>query len=141
MTSIVDAGPLVTTAENSSPEAMRIRATMLAERGPLIVPATVTAEVDYLLSKLDTGRSQAAFVRDFAEGRLQAECLERAEYAIVLQLGERYRDLRPGLADLSIVVLAHRFRTHRIITSDQRHFRAMTAIDGNPFTLLPWDEA
>jgi predicted nucleic acid-binding protein len=45
------------------------------------------------------------------------------------------------LADLSIVVLAHRFRTTRIATFDERHFRALRPLDGGSFTLLPADAA
>ena len=111
------------------------------ERGSLIIPAPITAEVDYLVSRESGDDAARAFLEDIAAGRFEVVCLAAEEYSTVVELSRRYRDLRPGLADLSIVVLAHRFRTHRIITSDQRHFRAMTAIDGTPFTLLPWDEA
>ncbi len=51
----------------------------------------------------------------------------------------RYRDLELGLADASIVVLAERWSTHTLATFDQRHFRAVTALDGRAFTLLPSD--
>ena len=38
---------------------------------------------------------------------------------------ESYRDLGIGLADASIVVLAGRFDTDRVLTLDERHFRAL----------------
>jgi len=51
----------------------------------------------------------------------------------------RYRDLELGLADASIVVLAEQWSTHTIATFDERHFRTVPALDGQPFTLLPAD--
>lgn len=140
MTAMLDAGPLVTVAENTSPEAMSIRAALERERGPLIIPAPVTAEVDYLLSRPHFGDAPLQFIADIAAGRFSVECLTASEYATVLQLAQRYRDLRPALADLSVVVLAHRFGTLRVFTNDVRRFRAITSLSGAPFTLLPWDE-
>ncbi len=139
MTAIVDAGPLVS-LKTLSPDAARIMAALRKERGLLIVPAPVTAEVDYLLTREAGVAAAHAFIEDVAAGRFLVGCLEPEEYATVLELSRRYAALAPGLADLSIVVLAQRFGTHRIFTIDQRHFRAMTALDGKPFSLLPWDE-
>lgn len=45
--------------------------------------------------------------------------------------------LNLGLADLSVVVLAHRFRTRRLLTFGERDFRAVTPLSGGSFTLLP----
>lgn len=50
-----------------------------------------------------------------------------------------YRDLMIGLADASILVLAGRYRTNRILTLDERHFRALRTPRGEHFTLLPAD--
>jgi hypothetical protein len=40
---------------------------------------------------------------------------------------------------LSVVILAHRFRTRRLLTFDERHFHAITPLAGGSFTLLPRD--
>jgi len=69
----------------------------------------------------------------------RVECLTDEEYALLAQLQRRYADLAPGLADLSVVALAHRFGTDRILTFDQRHFRTMHSADNRPFRLLPVD--
>jgi predicted nucleic acid-binding protein len=57
----------------------------------------------------------------------------------VARLDEQYADLDLGLADLSVVVLAHRFRTTRLLTFDERDFRAVTPLAGGSFTLIPRD--
>ncbi|MGH2355036.1 MAG: hypothetical protein ACRDI2_09890 [Chloroflexota bacterium] len=43
------------------------------------------------------------------------------------------------LADASLVVLARRYRTRRILTFDQRAFRAVEPLHGGAFTILPAD--
>ena len=52
---------------------------------------------------------------------------------------DRYADLRVGLADASVVVLAMRHRTVDLLCTDERHFRALRGPGGRPFRLLPFD--
>ncbi len=52
----------------------------------------------------------------------------------------RRADLKLGLADCSIVVLAHRYRTTRIVSFDERHFRVVRPLQGRAFTMLPADD-
>jgi len=52
---------------------------------------------------------------------------------------ESYRDLRIGLADASIVVLARRYAVSDVLTLDERHFRAIFGPRDQPFRLLPSD--
>jgi predicted nucleic acid-binding protein len=62
------------------------------------------------------------------------------EYEMVLQLDRQDADLDVGLADLSVVVLARRFGTRRLLTLDERHVWTLRPLDGGTFTLLPADE-
>jgi uncharacterized protein len=55
------------------------------------------------------------------------------------RVARRYRDLELGLADASIVVLAERFGTRRLLTLEERAFRSVTPLQGGQFTLLPAD--
>jgi uncharacterized protein len=52
---------------------------------------------------------------------------------------ERYREMRIGLADASLVVLADRYATTRLLTLDERHFRAIRPLDPKAFALPPAD--
>ena len=63
----------------------------------------------------------------------------RSDVAAAVEIIERYRDLDIGLTDASLVVLAGRYGTERILTLDERHFRVLRAPSGRPFTLLPAD--
>lgn len=57
----------------------------------------------------------------------------RAAHAVVA----RYQDQQIGITDASLVVLAERYRTKRILTLDHRHFSVLRASNGEPFELLP----
>ena len=56
-----------------------------------------------------------------------------------LTVVERYREHDIGLTDASIVVLAGRYGTDRVLTLDERHFRTLRTPAGKPFTILPAD--
>ena len=140
MTLIVDAAPLVALGDRRDPLHPAVLQTLESESGDLVVPAPVSAEIDYLLRSRGGREAARRFLRDVAEGRLQVEGLSREEHDIVLDLDGRYSDLDVGLADLSVVVLAQRFRTRRLLTFDERHFRTLRPIAGGAFTLLPADQ-
>jgi len=137
---IVDAAPIVAAADRRDPQAGDVLAVLQGHRGPFIIPAPVTAEIDYLLHTRGGRHVADAFVEDLAVGRFEVECLTPLEYRMVGELSRRYAGLEPGLADLSVVMLARRYGVTDILTFDQRHFRAMTPLEGGPaFRLLPAD--
>lgn len=80
-----------------------------------------------------------AILADLAAGRFTVAGLEREDYATIIDLEARYADLALGLADCALVVLADRHRTTRIVTFDERHFRAVAPLRGDAFTLVPAD--
>jgi len=109
------------------------------EPGELVIPAPVSAEVDYLLGRRLGRAARLTFLEDLAAGRFKVACLEADEHGVVTALERRFEDLDAGLADLSVVIVARRFATRRILTFDQRHFRALRPLNGGRFTLLPAD--
>ena len=139
MTLLLDAAPLVALADPDEPQRDSILEVLAEERGALVIPAPVTAEIDYLLGQRFGHAARRAFLRDLAAGRFTVASLNREDYATIVELDTRYEDLQLGLADCSLVVLADRFGTHRIVSFDDRHFRAVTPLSGEAFTLLPAD--
>ena len=137
---IVDTAPIVSVVEPNHPDGPSALRVLLKEPDELIMPAPVTAEIDYFLQARGGPTGNRTFLRDLAARRYYVPCLEPADYSTLAALNEQYRDLNVGLVDLSIIVIAARFRTTRILTFDQRHFRAMRPLQGGVFTLLPYDE-
>jgi predicted nucleic acid-binding protein len=139
VTLIVDGAPLVALGDARDPLHAAVGDVLRAEGGDLVVPAPVAAEVDYLIRRRGTAAAARAFLRDVASGRFRVEGLTADEHGTVARLDEQYADLDLGLADLSVVILAHRFRTRRLLTFDERDFRAVTPLSGGSFMLLPRD--
>lgn len=139
MTLLIDAAPLVAVADPNEPRRPAILDLLRAEAGALVVPAPVTAEVDYLLGRRFGASARRAFLTDLAAGRFVVGCLEAGDHATVLELESRYEALELGLCDCALVILADRHRTNRLLTFDERHFRAVTPLGGGAFTILPAD--
>jgi uncharacterized protein len=139
VTVVIDAAPLVAFGDANDLHFPRIDELLRTVDGPLIIPAPVTAEVDYLLGQRVGRGPRRNFIADLAAGRFTVAGLEREDYATIGELNARYADLELGLADCALVVIADRYKTNRILSFDERHFRAVTPIQGGAFTILPSD--
>jgi predicted nucleic acid-binding protein len=139
VTLVIDAAPLVAFGDANDPHFTRIDELLRTVDGPLIIPAPVTAEVDHLLGQRVGRGPRRNFIADLAAGRFAVACLEREDYATIGEIDARYADLELGLADCALVVIANRYKTNRILSFDERHFRAVTPLQGGAFTILPSD--
>lgn len=139
MALIVDAGALYAQADAADPGHEAVRALLLDEREELVTTELAVAEADYLILDRLGPDAEAAFLDDLAEGTFLMECLDPAGILEARELTRRYRDLRLGLADASLVVLAARHATRRILTFDERAFRAVEPLQGGSFEVLPAD--
>jgi predicted nucleic acid-binding protein len=100
----------------------------------------VLAELDYLISTNSGPAEEDRLLRDVARGVYQLEEFGSADVSAALTIIERHADLRLGLTDASIVVLAERHQCLDVLTLDQRHFRTVRGPGGRPFRLLPFDD-
>ncbi|MGA2929590.1 MAG: PIN domain-containing protein [Solirubrobacteraceae bacterium] len=139
MTLLIDAAPLVALADPDEPRREQILEALGGEPGSLVIPAPTTAEIDYLLGQRFGRAARRAFLTDLAHGRFSVSGLDPDDYTTIVGLEARYEGLDLGLADCALVVLADRYRTDRILTFDERHFRTVTQLRGEPFTVLPAD--
>ena len=130
MTLILDTGPLVAVADRNDRLQGPVEEMLRTEPGELVVPVTVAAEADYLLGRRGGRVARLAFLDDLARGRFILASLSESDVATIVELERRYVDLDAGLTDLSIVVIAARFKTLRIATVD-RHFRTLRPLDGH----------
>jgi len=141
MALIVDAGALYAQADADEPRHAAVAAALREEGETLVTSELAVAEADYLILERLGVEVELAFIDDLAEGTFVVECLTRDEIRTARMLVEQYRGLRIGLADASLVVLADRYRSTRLLTFDERAFRAVAPLGGGTFTLLPADSA
>jgi predicted nucleic acid-binding protein len=138
---IVDAGALYAQADADEPQHDAVVALLRAEHDTLVTSQVVTAEADYLILRRLGVDVELAFLDDLAAGTYVTDALTPPDLAVARDVAARYRELELGLADASLVVLAARWQTRRILTLDQRAFRAVTPLQGGFFTVLPADTA
>lgn len=106
---------------------------------PLLLSPFVLAELDYLLARHIGVAAQTAFLDEVARGAYQLEPFRPVDVAAARAVLDRFPDLKIGLADASLVVLAERHRTRDVLTLDERHFRALRTRDRKRFRVLPFD--
>jgi len=106
---------------------------------PLLLSPFVLAELDYLLAQHVGPAAQTALLDEVARGAYRLEPFDSLDVGAASKLVERYADLRIGLTDASLVVLAVRHGARDILTLDERHFRALRIGDRKRFRLLPAD--
>lgn len=83
--------------------------------------------------------AETDLLREVAAGVYDLVAFTTDDLVEASNLIERYQDLRIGLADASVAVVAARMRTTRLLTLDQRHFRTIKPLWGEAFVLLPAD--
>ena len=136
---ILDSSGLYAALTARQPEHERVKQTLDDEEGPFFLSPFVLAEVDYLVADRVGIDAELAVLREVEAGAYRLVPFQTESVAEARSVIERYRDLGIGLADASIVVLARLLGTTRVLTLDERHFRALRTAGGDPFTLLPAD--
>jgi predicted nucleic acid-binding protein len=116
------------------------REVLAADPGPLLLSPFVLAELDHLLLERVGVQAERALLDEVAGGVYDLVPFGMGEVAEAADLVGRYGDLRIGLADASVVVIAAAARTTRVLTLDERHFRPLRPLWGKAFTLLPADQ-
>lgn len=115
-------------------------ARVLARPQQRILSPFVLAELDYLVADVAGQNAELVVLEDVARGAYQLAPFSAADVARAREVIARYADLRLGLADASLIVLADHYDCHDVLTLDQRHFRAVSSLTGQPFRLLPHDD-
>ncbi len=136
---LLDTSGILAALDKSERLHLSTRDVLLAEAQPAVMSPLVLAEADYLLTR-NLGRSFALdLAAEVAVGAYELAPLDREDVGDAVRVLQHYLDLDIGLTDASIVVLAERYGCNRILTLDERHFRALRTLDGRPFKLLPAD--
>lgn len=140
MALLIDAGVLYAHTDEDEPRHRSVATFLDGTDEALVTTELVLAEADYLILKRLGPEAESLFLHDLAEGTYLSTCLSSADLRTAEEVVNRYRDLRLGLADASLVVAAKTFETNRILTFDERAFRAITPLQGGAFQVLPADQ-
>ncbi|MGH7130282.1 MAG: type II toxin-antitoxin system VapC family toxin [Planctomycetaceae bacterium] len=136
---LLDTSGLLSAIDSSQRHHAVCAALLSRADGPLLLSPFVLAELDYLLGCHVGTSSQITLLEEVVRGAYRLEPFTAADVESAIEVIERYRDLRIGLADASIVVLAERHSVRDVLTLDERHFRTLRIGRRRRFRLLPAD--
>jgi predicted nucleic acid-binding protein len=136
---VLDTGGLYAAIDANEKLHGRSVAALSAARPPRVISPFVLAELDYLVGSRVGHEAQLSLVDEVVRGAYRLEPFDSEDMDRAKRVMERYADLRIGLADASVVVLAQRHRTLDLLCTDERHFRALRGSGGKAFRLLPYD--
>jgi predicted nucleic acid-binding protein len=134
---IVDTSGLLAFFNDREPAHEAVRDILTGTDEALVVSPFVVAEVDYLVATRHGVDAELAVLRQLGSEAFEIPEFTTADVAKATRVVERYRDQQIGIADASLVILAARYRTRRIVTLDRRHFTVLKPARGHSFDLLP----
>jgi uncharacterized protein len=138
---VLDTSGLLAALDADQRHHERARQALNADPGPFLLSPFVLAELDYLLLERVGMHAERALLDEVAAGVYDLVPFGVEEVAAAADLIGRYGELRIGLADASLAVIAAAAKTTRLLSLDERHFRPMRPLWGDAFTLLPADQS
>jgi len=137
MALVVDAGPLVALLDADDTHHDACLELLATHPGPLVVPALVVTEVVQLVAGRIGVRAEVSFLADLAEGTFSVDHVAAGDWKRIAQLVGRYRDLRLGSVDASVIAAAERLNVTTVATLDRRHFGVVAPAHVPALTLVP----
>lgn len=138
---LLDTSGLVAALDEDQASHHAAAAALREGKGPYLLSPFVLAELDYLLATKVGTNVALDLLEDVAQGAYELAPFDRNDIARARAIIEAYRDQDIGLADASIVVLSERHASRDVLTLDERHFRTLRGVAGQPFRLLPADRS
>jgi predicted nucleic acid-binding protein len=102
-----------------------------------VVPLPALTEVDYLIARNVGPSSALEVMRLLVTGDIVIDHLTHADLERATELMRVYADSFIGFVDSSIIALAERLNTTRIVTLDRGHFTFVRPRHCTRFDLLP----
>ena len=132
---LVDTGPLVAILSRDDQYHDACVAALRKMSGPLFSCWPVVTEAAWLLR--NSPRAVQQLLRGIDGGFLELLPIAGSEADAVADLMKQYEEIRPQLADVSLVYLAIRERIETIFTLDRRDFSIYRSGRKRGFRLLP----
>jgi hypothetical protein len=136
---VADSGALYALYDKRDRNHRAVREALQAEDGPILIPAALLSEIDYLLRVRIGFTAEQRFLEGIEKGAFTVEGFTIEDAAFCRKLLVKYQDLDLGLADASVIATAERLGIRTILTVDERDFRAVRTSKGESFVLLPAD--
>jgi uncharacterized protein len=137
---ILDSGGLLVAIDPVQDDHAAFAKALTTHRGPLVISPFVVAELDYMIGRNYGEESRLTFLDEVDRGAYRLELFGGEDFTRARELTGAYPHLPGfGIADAANVVLAERYGTEDILTTDQRDFREIELPGGRYFRILPYD--
>jgi len=134
---ILDTGPLYASLDRSDDDHARCRSLIETADEPLVIPAPVLVEVDFLIHRSLHPGVLVALLSDIESGAYDVVALVASDYRRVRELCDRYADADIGFVDASVLAVVERLDEPKLATLDQRHFGTLRPRHTDTLRLLP----
>ena len=137
MALVLDTGPLYATLDRNDAQYQRCRDLLQGTAEPLVIPAPVLIEVDWLVhTRLHAGVF-LALLDDIIAGAYRVEEVQAQDYQRIRELCDRYSDADIGFVDAAVLAIVERLNEPKLATLDQRHFRVLRPRHVDALRLVP----
>jgi hypothetical protein len=137
---VLDTGGLYAFLDRDDADHEAASAAINADPGPFLLSPFVLAELDYLVARRLGVPAACELLDDVDNGVYTLVTFGDEDLSQAAMLVKQYADLGIGVTDASVAVVAARYRTVGLLSTDARHFRAIRPLrGGESFRLLPYD--
>jgi predicted nucleic acid-binding protein len=134
---ICDTGALYGALDRSDADHDACAELISGEGTPIVVPAPVVVELDWLASSRLEPSAFRAFLADISGGAIKVAELVPTDYKRIGELMERYSEHEIGFVDAAVLAVMERLGETRLATLDRRSFTAMRPRHVSSLELLP----
>lgn len=137
MALILDTGVVYATLDRSDDAHAACRSLVERADEPLVIPAPVLVEVDYLIhTRLHAG-VLVTLLDDIEAGAYEVTDLSRDDRRRVREVCDQYADSDVGFVDAAVLAIAERMREPKLATLDRTHFALLRPRHVKALRLLP----
>lgn len=133
---IADISGLLAFFNRNEPAHAAVVGALDAHDGHLVVSPFVIAELDYLVATQLGLAAELTVLSELAGGAYDIASFSASKLRSCADVIAAYPDQEIGVTDASLVVLADRFETNRVLTLDRRHFDVLRPLAGGHFELV-----
>ena len=137
MALVLDTGPLYATLDRTDANYRGCLDLLRDTAEPLVIPAPVMIEVDWLVhTRLHAGVF-LALLDDIMAGTYRVEELRQEDYRRIREICDQYADADVGFVDAAVLAVVERLNEPKLATLDQGHFRLLRPRHVDALRLVP----
>ncbi len=123
--------------DSSNERCARVVGIVETDPGPFVVSPYVVSELDHLLAARGGTKARLAALAELSGGAWELPQLEAADLREIRALIDRFQDRQIGIVDASLVILARRYRTNRLLTLNHELYRVIRTAQGGRSRCCP----